>query len=94
MPSKPKAVFDSSGNLTVTLDRPYGFRQPKGRDLATIQRSLKDDSVPVEVMAVILSALSTDMLTVDEVLDMPAETLNELGGLVTNSFPVFNQKAV
>lgn len=92
--SKPKAVFDSSGNLIVTLDKPYTFRQPKGRDLAIIQRSLTDDSLPIDIMVTILTALTVDGLTADSFWDLPADILVDLGGQVTNSFRVFSKQAV
>jgi hypothetical protein len=90
-----KPAFDSQGNLIVTLDKPYTFRSPKGRDLATIQRSLKDDDmVSVEIMAAIVAALSLDGLTYDSALDLPAEILSDLGGAVMSNFRVFSIPSV
>ena len=92
--SRPKPTQDAQGNLTVTLDKPYSFRSPKGKDLATIQRSIKEDQVDIELMANILSCLSLDELSFDSVMDLDAEVLVELGGAVMSTFRVFSKKAV
>lgn len=91
-----KATLDSSGVLTCKVSgATYKFRSPKGRDLATIQRSLQDDKLtPVEIMAAIIAALSMDGLDIDKTLDLDAADLAEIGGCITSNFRIFSQTAV
>lgn len=94
--TKTKATLDSSGTLTCQISgTTYKFRSPKGRDLATIQRSLQDDKLtPVEIMAAIIATLSLDGLDTDKVLDMDAADLAEIGGCITSNFRIFSQATV
>lgn len=88
--SEPKAVQDSQGNLLVTLDKPYNFREPKGRDLETIERSLGDNPSNTRLAAVILGTLSLDNMTSEDFLDLPASIFKEVSKLVTESFRLFS----
>ncbi len=90
-----KKGTDSNGNLVVTLDKPYTFRTPRGRDLAAIESFTKDtDRGNTEIMAATLAALSLDLIDYDGFLDLPADIMVDLGVTVMDSFRVFRNEAV
>jgi hypothetical protein len=94
-PKKPQGVFDALGNLEITLDRKYCFRQPRGRDLVSIQQRLSEPNiVDIQVMVAVLATLSLDSLTEDDFLDLSADVLVDLGEVVTKSFRIFSKTAV
>lgn len=86
---------DSSGNLIcATKDLTFTFREPKGKDLITLQRKMTEDSVAMEIMVIILEVLSDDGLTADDFLEMPADLTKDLGEAVVKTFRVFGLSAV
>lgn len=90
-----KKGTDANGNLVITLDKPYTFRTPRGRDLAAIESFTKDtDRGNTEIMAATLAALSLDTIDYDGFLDLPAETMVDLGVTVMGSFRVFHNETV
>jgi hypothetical protein len=91
---KPKVGFDSSGNLLVTLDRIYSFREPLGRDLEVIERALGEQPSNTRIAAVILGTLSLDKMDADAFLDLPARIFKELGGLVVENFRLLDNGSV
>jgi hypothetical protein len=91
---KPKVGFDSAGNLLVTLDRIYSFREPLGRDLEVIERALGEQPSNTRIAAVILGTLSLDKMDAEAFLDLPARVFKELGGLVVEHFRLLDNGSV
>ena len=101
MPTEKKpyiASFDSEGNLTVVLTghpTEFKFREPKGRDLETIQLKLQEDTLsPIRTMCFFMETLSLDGLTLDNFLDLPADRLVSLSEVFRSSFRLFRELSV
>lgn len=86
MATKPTTSTNSKNQLIVTLGEvKYTFNNPRGRDLATIERGLNDSNrTEAENLALVMATLSD--ISEDDYLDLPLGVFKKVGVAVMEYF--------
>ena len=79
--TKTLVTTNAKGDMILTFGTvKYSFREPVGRDLVSLERSIKTgDNTDAETLAAIMSQQGLDVLTADDYLNLPLSVFKTIG---------------